>query len=550
MEKKVYVIGHKNPDTDSVVAATAYAHLKHELGIKGCVAARAGKLAPQTEYIFNRFKVPSPEYVPDLLPKVMYYMQNGCDTVNENTSLWDAIKKMEDCKTKVLPVVNDEGKYLSLLHYNAFTQNVLKLLNPEKEAAITTSIRLINETLNAQPLVLKNENELFKCTILVCATTLDTFKIMLDERRSENVVVITGDREDVQAYCIESEIKALIITSGSVLNKELREKAEKKGISVLISPYDTSATAMLSVYSTAVSVMADKELKSVKSFDTVRRIQPLLSESPSRCLPVIDNNQFVIGTISESDLLNDANIELILVDHNEMTQAVDGIENYIIQEIIDHHRLGNLSTKYPITFINKPVGATATLVTNLYRENRVSIPKDIASILLCAILSDTLVLQSATTTKTDRETAEYLSNITDLDIQELGSDIAVAASKLGQRTESEIIHQDMKEYNERDYGFTVSQIEVDNVDEVLKRKDDFIAELEIERRSQKLLFSAMMITDITKLTSVLIIAAEKNFLSQISFPIKEDSVYFMKDIVSRKKQLIPLLSEQLEKFES
>ena len=548
MEKKIYVIGHRNPDTDSVVSATAYAYLKQELGIKGCIAARAGKLAPQTEYIYNRFKVPSPEYIPDLLPKVMYYMQKGCDTVNKNTSLWDAVRKMEDCKTKVLPVVDKDGKYLSLLHYNAFAQNVLKLLNPEKEAAVTTSIRLIHETLNSQPLILKNEDELFKCSILVGATELETFKTMLDERKSENVVVIVGDREDIQSYCIESGVKALIITSGSVLPKNLRENAEKNSISVLISPYGESATAMLSVYSTAVSVMADKDLKPVKSFDTVRKTQTLLSESPSRCLPVIDDNQFVIGTISESDLLNDANIEIILVDHNEMTQAVEGIENYIIQEIIDHHRLGNLSTKYPITFINKPIGATATLITNLYRENKVSIPKEIASLLLCAILSDTLVLQSATTTSIDCETAEYLSNITGLDIQELGADIAVAASKLGQRTATEIIHQDMKNYNERDYSFTVSQIEVDNMEEILKRKEDFIAELEIERRSQKLLFSAMMITDITKLTSVLIVAAEKEFLAHISFPIAEESVYYAKDIVSRKKQLIPLLSEQLEQF--
>ncbi len=550
MEKKVYVIGHRNPDTDSVVSAAAYAYLKQELGIKGCKAARAGKMSPQTEYILNRFKVQSPAYIPDLLPKVMYYMQEGCDTVCEDTSLWDAVGKMEESKTKVLPVVDKEGKYLSLLHYNAFAQNVLKLLNPEKEAAVTTSISLINETLNAQPLVLKDEEELFKCSILVGAAAFDTFKLLLDERKSENVVVITGDREDVQKYCIESGVKALVVTSGAIVNKDLRIKAEKNGVSILVSPYDTSATAMLSVYSTAVSVMADKDLKPVKGYDTVRKIQPLLSESPSRCLPVIDDNGNVIGIISESDLLKDANIELILVDHNEMSQAVDGIENYIIQEIVDHHRLGNLSTKYPITFINKPVGATATLVTNLYRENRVSIPKEIACILLSAILSDTLILQSSTTTDIDRETAEYLSNITNLDIQELGSDIAIAASKLGQRTAIEIIHQDMKEYTERDYNFTVSQIEVDNVNEILKRKDDFIAELEIERRSQKLLFSAMMVTDITKLTSILFVAAEQDFLSVISFPIAEESVYFVNDIVSRKKQLIPLLSEQIEKLDS
>ncbi len=550
MKKTVYIIGHRNPDTDSVVSAAAYAHLKQELGQVGCKAARAGKMSPQTEYIFNRFKVAVPEYIPELLPKVNYYMEQGCNTVDEGTSLWAAVAKMEESQSKVLPVVDKEGKYQSLLHYNAFAQNVLKLLNPEKEAAVTTSIKLIHETLNAQPLILHNEDDLFKCTILVGAAEFSTFKTLLDERKSENVVVITGDRVDVQEYCIDSEVKALVITSGFVLNKELRAKAEKKGVSVLISPYDTSATAMLSVYSTAVSVMSDKDIKPVKALDTVRKIQPQLRASPSRCLPVINDNGQVTGIISESDLLHEANIELILVDHNEMSQAVEGIENYIIQEIIDHHRLGNLSTKYPITFINKPVGATATLVTSLYREYKVSIPKDIACLLLSAILSDTLILQSSTTTDVDRETAEYLSNITNLDILELGQDIVMAASRIGGRTASEVIHQDMKEYSERTYRFTVSQIEVDNMDEILKRKEEFLSELEIERRSQKLLFCAIMVTDITQLTSILIVAGEKPFMQHINFPLAEDSVYIVNDIVSRKKQLVPLLSEQIENFDT
>lgn len=549
MEKTIYVIGHRNPDTDSVVSAAAYANLKQTLGQKRCKAARAGKLSPQTEYIFNRFKINYPEYIPDLLPKVHYYMQQGCDTVGEHTSLWTAVAKMETSQSKVLPVVDGEGKYKSLLHYNAFAQNVLKLLNPEKETAITTSIELINETLNAQPLILNNSQEIFKCAVLVGAAQFSTFRALLDERKSENVVVITGDRTDVQEYCIDSGVKALIITSGFVLNKELRDKAEKKGVSVLISPYDTSATAMLIMYSTAVWVMADKGIKPVKAHDTVRKTQPLLKNSASRCLPVTDDEGIVTGIISESDLLQEANIELILVDHNEASQAVDGIENYIIQEIIDHHRLGNLSTKYPITFINKPVGATSTIITNLYRENKISIPKEIASLLLCGILSDTLILQSATTTDTDRETAEYLSNITNLDIQELGADITHSARCLGGRSVSELIHQDMKEYSERALRFTVSQIEVDSVDDIMLRKDEFLAELEIERRTQKLLFSAIMVTDITRLTSILFIVGEKPFMSHINFPMLEDSVYQVSDIVSRKKQLIPLLSEQIENYD-
>lgn len=550
MNKTVYVIGHRNPDTDSVVAAAAYARLKQELGLTYHVAARAGKLAPQTEYIFNRFKVPVPQYIPDLLPKVGYYMNGSCDTVDEYTSLWSAVSKMEECNSKVLPVVDKEGRYKSLLHYNAFAQNVLKILNPEKETAISTSISLIQDTLSAQPIILKDEMQLFKCSILVGAAQFETFKKLLDMRKHENLIVITGDRSDVQEYCIDAGIKALVITSGFVLSKELRDKAEAKGVSVLISPYDTSATSMLIVYSSPVSVMADTDLKPVKSIDTLRKIQPFLSDSPSRCLPVINDHHKVLGIISESDLIQEANIEVILVDHNEISQAVEGVENYKIIEVIDHHRLGNLSTRYPITFINKPVGATSTIIAHLYRENRVSIPREIASLLLCGILSDTLILQSATTTDIDKETATYLANITNLDIKELGADIVTAASNIGGRSANEVIHQDMKDYTEGKHSFTVSQIEVDNTNEILLRKEEFLSELEIERRSQKALFCSLMVTDITKLTSILLIASEPVFVPYISFPKHEDSVYFVKDIVSRKKQLIPLLSEQIEKLDS
>ena len=384
--------------------------------------------------------------------------------------------------------------------------------------------------------------------MLVAASEFDSFTSILNSHKSENLIVIAGDRKDVHEYCIESGVRAIIITAGFMLDKSLREKAEKKGVSVLVSPYDTSSTAMLIVYSTPVSSMADTSATPVKGTDTLRKIKPLLAASPSRALPVVDDNNKVIGIISENDLLHEANIETILVDHNELSQAVDGIDNYNILEIIDHHRVGSIITKEPITFINKPVGATSTLIANLFRENRIPLPQDIASILLCGILSDTLILQSATTTEIDIETAEYLSNITNIDIQTLGKDLLSAASHIDGRTPQEVIRQDMKEYKEEELTYTVSQIEVDNPNEILSRKEQFIAELEMERRSRKAVLSALMVTDITKLTSLLVVALEPSLAQFIDFPQQEDSVYILRDIVSRKKQLIPLLSEQIEKL--
>jgi manganese-dependent inorganic pyrophosphatase len=224
------------------------------------------------------------------------------------------------------------------------------------------------------------------------------------------------------------------------------------------------------------------------------------------------------------------------------------VENYRILEIIDHHRLGALRTRQPITFINKPVGATSTIVAELYRENHVPLSSEMASLLLCGILSDTLTLQSATTTATDREMAEDLANIANLDLDALGRDIMRAASNISDRSAEELVKQDMKAYSEAGQSFTVSQIEVGDLQEALNRKAEFIEVLERERTLSQALFSAVLITDITRLTSLMILSARPDFLQFVNLPKQEESVYLMNDVVSRKKQLMPILSELVDEY--
>ncbi|MDR0638408.1 MAG: putative manganese-dependent inorganic diphosphatase [Spirochaetaceae bacterium] len=546
--KSVYIVGHRNPDTDSIVAAAAYARLKQLLGKPEYAAIRAGKVLPQTEYIFDRFKVPVPQYIPDMIPKVGYFMSTEVRPVLGNTSLWNAVAEMEARKIKVIPVVNADGAYSALLNYNAFAQNILRAINPETATTMQTNIRLIGETLSAQTVFSFDEESLFKCVPIAASDTIPTFKETLALHTPENAVIVTGDREDVQEYAIECGVRALILSSGNQMDKELRKKAEKKKVSVLMSPYRTAETVMLVMYSAPASTMADTEVKPVHVWDPIRHVRPLLAESTSRALPVVDDAGTFVGLIAENDLLNDPNVELILVDHNEASQAPEGVEHYMIQEIIDHHRLGNIKTKMPITVINRPVGATCTIIVSLYKQNRVPIPKEIASILLCGILADTLGLQSATTTDEDRDTAEFLTNITDLDIEKLTRDIQKSASRIGDRAAIEVIHQDLKDYTENGVTFTVSQIEVDTAKELLSRKEEFLAALEKERIGRDALFSALMVTDVSKLKSNLLIAAKGNFLSLLEFPRREEGVYFLGDIVSRKKQLLPLLTEQLSRL--
>ena len=477
-------------------------------------------------------------------------MQDNVETVEESVYVWDAIGQMEKSTNRVMPIVDKNGKYLSLLHYSGFAKSVLSILNPEKKHTFTTNINLIQKTLNAQPIIMCDDaDKMLKASIHVGSSSPATFKKRLEAHANEDIVVIASDREDIHKICIEHKVKLLITTSGCVINKELRELAQKNKVSVIVSPYSTSPTSMLIAYSMRVSVMGDKDINTVHINDSVAKIKDILKNAHCKYLPVVDDENKVIGMVSEHDLVKEPMIDVVLVDHNELSQAVEGVEHYKILEVIDHHRIGAIPTKNPITFINRPVGSTSTQIAGLYKENKIPIPVDIASLLLCGILSDTLILQSATTTSVDREIAEYLSNITDLDIKELGNEILIAGSNISGRDAGELIRQDLKEYQEGKIVYTVSQIEVGSTKEVVSRKEEFLKELEIECKSRKGLFSCLMVTDITSLSSILLVYGNSKFIPLITFPKQEENLYFLQGVVSRKKQLVPLITEMVVNFE-
>ncbi|TYB30599.1 MAG: putative manganese-dependent inorganic diphosphatase, partial [Candidatus Mcinerneyibacterium aminivorans] len=376
----------------------------------------------------------------------------------------------------------------------------------------------------------------------------DTFKEYIDAKIAEKVVCIVGDRENIQEYVIKKKVKALIITGGKMISKRLKKLAEKNKVSILISPYETAKTSWLAIYSTPVKYMGDKNVAPLKKDAYISRVINSLEESISRCLPVVDDENRIKGVISESDLVSDPNIEIIMVDHNEKSQAIEGIENYKILEIIDHHRLGNLHTDYPIRFINKPVGSTSTLIAQMYREHKIPLSKDIASLLLAGILSDTVILQSTTTTEDDKEVAEYLSGITDLSIEEFGKDITRISSQVLEKPTSEILNMDMKVYDTPNYKYSVSQIEVVSPERVMDKKDEFFKELEKKKNQNGYLVSALMVTDIVNLNSLLLVKGDPEYIMRINYPKKEKNVFILNGIISRKKQLIPYLMELVKKY--
>lgn len=547
MDRTTYIIGHKNPDTDSVVAAAAYAALKRSLGLESAVAARAGAVNPQTEYIFHRFNVPLPEFIPDLVPKVEYYLGEKPASVHEMTPLWEALAVMEKSSRQVLPIVDEAGRYKAMLHYSAFAQNILAKINPRRKAVIPTSLSHLIDTIKAQPLVVFDKDAIFNARMVVAALSTGKFADYIHAEPADNKIVLVGDREDAQRIAVEAGAKVVIITNGILPSKEIKELAEKKGVSLLTSPYDTSSTSLLVLYSVPVITVADGAITPLGRRDWIKTAKQAIAKSPSRSVPVVDDEGKVVGLFTEGDLIAEANIDVIMVDHNEFAQAVEGIDHYRILEVIDHHRLGSFTTPYPITFINKVVGSTSTIVASMFRETRTPLTRPLASILLCGILSDTLVLKSTTTTEIDRDMAEYLANVTDLPIDEIGRDIMASASEAARLPADKMVRVDRKEYESAGKKLSVSQIELTSAAEIMDRSAEVLEGLARLRAETGCYLAALMATDITKLESILFLHAESDLYAYVNFPSPQKGIYILKDILSRKKQLMPTLFEMVEK---
>jgi manganese-dependent inorganic pyrophosphatase len=543
--KRVLVIGHRNPDTDSIVSALAYAELKRTLGYANCIAVRCGNMNPQTEYILGRFGLTPPEDVGDLIPRVRNHMSYGAVTVSRDMPLWHAVEILSKGNYKMLPIVDDEGGYLSVLHFNAFAQNMLQKIDLTRKGVFPTSVGHLIKTLNAQPITVYDETVQFQARIAVAAYAFEAFKEHLRAMPLSNTIVLVGDREDIQAHVIENGVRVVVVSGGKAVSGPVIEKARERGVSVLLSPFDTSTTSWLMLYSSPVEHAGDGTVMPLKENDYLGSVKDSVQKSASRSCPVIGAGKKVMGILSQSDLIREPDTEVIMVDHNEISQAAEGIEHYRILEIIDHHRLGNLHTAYPVTFINRPVGATSTIIASLYEEHRVAMLNGIASALLAGILSDTVVLRSATATETDRRTAEYLSAITGVALEDFGREILCAGSLVGRKPVDEILALDRKRFGDGRNAFTISQVEVTTIAEIMDRETELIEGLERQQEKTGNRFSALMVTDVTDLDSALFIAGDPVFISRLRFPKLDEGVFLMKGILSRKKQLVPTLTELL-----
>ena len=364
----------------------------------------------------------------------------------------------------------------------------------------------------------------------------------------EKLAVVVGDRSNIQELAIRAGVRALIVTGGFAVEAAILEAARKKGVSLISSPHDTSTTASLCRSAVAIRHMLNEEFLSFREDAPLAAVKAEAAASGFAAFPVTDEEGRTVGILSKADFLKPVERKLILVDHNELSQAVQGADEVEILEIIDHHRLGALTTQQPILFRNEPVGSTSTIVADCFFRQGVELPPPIAGLLLAGLVSDTLNLTSPTTTARDKEILGRLEKIAGVNAREFTDKLFASGSLLTLKPAPQAITTDAKEYRENGAAFSVAQIEEVGFDQFWKRKDELLAALEDYRHGRNYTFSALMVTDVTSQQSLMLVAGQKKFIDRIDYPEPKPGVFELRDVVSRKKQLLPYLTHCLQRM--
>ena len=549
-KKNVYVIGHKNPDTDSICAAISYAYLKNEVAARDgqdsfYIPARSGHINEETQYVLKYFDVPSPLYVSDIRPQVSDIEIRKTAGIPADLSLKKAWDIMRASRIVSLPILENE-ELAGIITVGDIAYSDMDVYDNMILSKAGTSYKNIVETIDGEMVVGDLEGTFSEGHVLIAAANPD----MMEGYIEPDDMVILGNRYESQLCAIEMDAQCIVVCRGAAVSKTIRKLAKERGCRIIVSPYDTYTVARLINHSMPVNYFMTKEnLITFRTVDYVENIQEIMAKKRFRDFPIVDTQNKYVGMISRRNLLDLDRKKLILVDHNEKTQAVDGFEEADILEIIDHHRLGNIETSAPLLFRNQPVGCTSTIVTQMFMENDITIPPYIAGLMCSAIISDTLMFRSPTCTAVDKLIAEKLASIADIDIEEYAKDMFDAGSNLKAKSAKEIFYQDFKKFSDNKINFGVGQISAMNEAQLSACKEKLLTYMQGVKESYSLDMLFFMLTNIlTETTELLCLGDMCKEVMEGAFQaeVKEDAV-ILPGIVSRKKQLIPAILGQLPK---
>lgn len=541
-----YVIGHKNPDADSICSAIAYAAFKEARGETGYIAARCGNSNARIDAILERFSTPLPLYLSDVSPRVHDLMTLEPYAVSLGATCAETLRLIDRHQLNVLPVVSAENHAtgtITLAQLGHFF--IPRLDEPRAMRQVRTSLARIAQSLKASDLHLVEGDRLEDLHVRIGAMDIGTFwKISeKDNIPAAKSIIIVGDRRDVQQRAIELGIRALIISGNLPVDPSIVALAREHGVSILVSAHDTATTSWVVRTASTIEQLVDRNFVALKPDVRIADIRRKFSQNAPHAMMVTSEDGTLLGILTKTDLLKPVPTRLVLVDHNELTQAVPGADEVTVTEIIDHHRLAPMATPQPILFLNEPVGSTCTIVADLFRRHGLAPAPNLAGLMMAGLISDTLLLQSPTSTPKDAEILAWLETHAATTGRALAQLIFSSGSVILASPPAKVVRSDFKIYDEDGVRFAVSQVEELGFDNFWQHAKPICQALADLRADEKLAFAALLITDINTQNSLLIVKGDPEFIRRISYAhVEQNEIFDLPGVVSRKKQLVPYLT--------
>jgi manganese-dependent inorganic pyrophosphatase len=546
-----YVVGHKNPDADAICSAIAYAAFKEARGERGYIPARCGNSNARIDTILRRFHQPLPHYLSDVAPRVHDLMTPSVIAVPETATCAEALELIDRHHIRVLPVTNSRRKpvgTVSIAHLGGVF--IPRVSEPRLMRQVHTSLAAIARALKGRAVCLVDEEKVEDFYVRLGTMDIRTFWTISEREKiaARESIIIVGDRRDVQRRSIELGIRALVITSGIDIDAETVAQAKAKGVSIIVSPYDSATTAWVVRTASSIERVVDRTFVTVDPDERIADVRKKFTVTNHAVL-VTNDDGLLMGILTKSDIFKPVQTRLILVDHNELTQAVPGADEVTISEIIDHHRLGSLHTAQPILFINEPVGSTCTIIADLFRREGLQPSPSIAGIMMSGLISDTLHLNGPTTTSKDAIILAWLAEISGVQSKQLADEIFNSGSVILANPPEKVVRSDFKIDEEEGIRFAVSQVEELGFGNFWQHAKPIAKAVHDLREDERLAFAALLVTDINTQNSLLLVKGDPAFIERIGYPhVEQDEIFDMPGIVSRKKQLIPYLTSLIKEM--
>lgn len=543
----VYVFGHRNPDTDAICSALAYADFLRRTTRPDAIAACCGTPNQRTEFALRKANLAAPRIIMDIRPEIENVCRREPIFAREDDVFFDVYRRMDRHEVRAIPVLDHDDEIVGIVSLLDLLELILRGgADPGQSREVRSTLSKVVSVIDGSFQHAVDPDRTDDLIMTVGAMSAGGFTSRMREFPAERLLVVSGDRPTIQLPALETGVRALVVTGGYELSSGLMQLAEARGVAVLNSPYDTATTTLRIKAAQLIDSVIDREFMSLSAKMPVETARQQVFRSSQAIFPIIDGGRLT-GVLSKSDLVNPPQTQIILVDHNELSQAVQGAEDAEIIEVLDHHRLGgSLKSNHPIRLQMEPVGSTCTLVARMFSRAGIEPSPGIALCMASGIISDTLHLRSPTTTEVDREILTWLDSFCDVDLKQYAEEFFQVGSALRNCTPEQVVREDCKEFSESGQRFSISQIEEIGFDLFWQRKEELARGLDGLAREHELDFSALLVTDISSNGSLLLMSRQVDGWEEINYPELEDNLYQLDDVVSRKKQLLPLIISLLE----